>query len=81
MTEVRSLNFQAACVRDCLNSARNDEIRAGLERAIKTLEWIEKGELVLKELVRLRKEDPELFETLRELIGMGARVDAIRKVA
>jgi hypothetical protein len=39
---------------------------------------MQKGELVLKELMRLRKEEPELFETLRRLIGMGARLSDIR---
>ena len=78
MSEQRSLEFMAACIRDCLPSSRNEETRSGLEQAIKTLEWMQKGELVLKELMRLRKEEPELFETLRRLIGMGARLSDIR---
>jgi hypothetical protein len=64
-----------------LTSARNEETRSGLEQAIKTLEWMQKGELVLKELMRLRKEEPELFEMLRNLIGMGAKLEAIREAA
>lgn len=74
----RSLQFQASCIRDVLSAARNEDVRAGLDQAIKTLEWMQKGELVLKELMRLRKEEPELFETLRRLIGMGARLSDIR---
>lgn len=81
MSDVRSLSFQASCIRDCLTAARNEETRSGLEQAIETLEWMQKGELVLKELMRLRKEEPELFNTLRELIGMGARLDKIREAA
>jgi hypothetical protein len=42
---------------------------------------MQKGELVLKELMRLRKEEPELFEMLRNLIGMGAKLEAIREAA
>ena len=78
MSDVRSLAFQIGCIRDALAAARTDEIREGIEQAIKTLEWMQKGELVLKELMRLRKEEPELFETLRRLIGMGARFSDIR---
>lgn len=81
MSSNRSLAFQTSCIRDVLTSARNEDVRAGLEQAIKTLEWMQKGELVLKELMRLRKEEPELFETLRQLIGAGARLDAIRRAA
>ena len=83
MSEQRSLDFMAACVRDCLPSARNDETRSGLEQAIKTLELMQKGELVLKELIRLRKEDPELFEALCNIIAAfkGAKIDVIRKAA
>jgi hypothetical protein len=78
VTDVRSLSFQASCIRDVLPSARNEETRSGLEQAIKTLEWMQKGELVLKELMRLRKEQPELFDTLRRLFGMGAKLSDIR---
>ena len=78
MSDVRSLSFMCGCLRDVIAHARNEEIREGIEQAIKTLEWMQKGELVLKELMRLRKEEPELFETLRRLIGMGARLSDIR---
>jgi hypothetical protein len=79
----RDLAAQCASLRHALSfvPAEAEEIRACIEQAIKTLEWMQKGELVLKELMRLRKEQPELFETLRVLIGMGARVDAIREAA
>lgn len=75
----RSLQAQIAAIRDLLSSAKNDDVRACAEAAIKPLEWISKGEDVLKELVRLRKEEPELFKALSDLIGMGARVNAIRE--
>jgi len=75
----RDLSAQTASLRHVLHFADSDEIRACVEQAIKTLEWMQKGELVLKELMRLRKEDPELFETLRRLFGMGAKLSDIRK--
>ena len=78
MSDIRSLSFMCGCLRDVIDHSRNDEIREGIEAAIRTLEWMQKGELVLKELMRLRKEEPELFETLRRLIGMGARLSDIR---
>jgi len=74
----RDLSAQAASCRHLLPYAESDEIRACVEHAIKTIEWMQKGELVLKELMRLRKEEPELFETLRELIGIGASIADIR---
>lgn len=77
----RDLSAQAASCRHLLPYAESDEIRACVEQAIKTLEWMQKGELVLKELMRLRKEEPELFEALRALIGMGAKLDVIREAA
>lgn len=79
MTDVRSLSFMCGCLRDVIDHARTEEIREGIEQAIRTLEWMQKGELVLKELMRLRKEEPELFETLRRLIGMGATLSDIRE--
>jgi hypothetical protein len=74
----RDLSAQAASLRHLLTFADSEEVRACTEQAIRTLEWMQKGELVLKELMRLRKEEPELFETLRRLIGMGARLSDIR---
>jgi len=75
----RDLSAQISSLRHLLTFAQSDEIRACVEQAIKTLEWMQKGELVLKELMRLRKEEPELFETLRRLFGMGAKLADIRK--
>jgi len=74
----RDLSAQISSLRHVLSFAQSDEIRACLEQAIKTLEWMQKGELVLKELMRLRKENPELFETLRRLFSMGAKLSDIR---
>jgi hypothetical protein len=48
MSDVRSLSFMCGCLRDVLDHSRNDEIREGIEAAIRTLEWMQKGELVLK---------------------------------
>jgi len=74
----RDLSAQISSIRHAINFVENEDIRACLEQAIKTLEWMAKGELVLKELIPLRKENPELFETLRRLFGMGARLSDIR---
>lgn len=74
----RDLSAQISSLRHLLTFAQSDEIRACVEQAIKTLEWMQKGELVLKELMRLRKEQPELFDTLRRLFGMGAKLSDIR---
>ncbi len=76
----KNLQHQISAVRDLLTSARNEDVRLCAEAAIKTLEWISKGEDVLKELVRLRKEEPELFRALSDLIGMGAKLNAIREL-
>ena len=76
----KNLQHQISAVRDLLSSARNDDVRACVEAAIKTLEWLSKGDLVLKEMMRLRREDPELFELLRELIGAGLKLDQIRRM-
>jgi hypothetical protein len=54
------------------------ELIACVEGCIASAEWMAKGEQVLKEFIRLRKEEPELFETLRRLIGMGAKLSDIR---
>ena len=78
---IRSLDYQEGCIRHLIAMCpqAQEDVIAGAEQAIKTLEWMQKGELVLKELMRLRKEEPELFETLRRLIGMGARLSDIRE--
>lgn len=79
----RNLAFQCACVRDLLSSARSEEIRAGAEAAIKSLEWIAKGEDVLKWLIVLRREQPELFAALCELFKAfpGVHLDQVRSAA
>jgi len=68
-----------AAQRDLLSYAKNDEIRACGEMVLKILEYLSRGDAVFKEMVRLRDENPELFETLRRLFGMGAKLSDIRK--
>lgn len=75
----RNLEHQAAATRHLLNGGTmTPELIACVEGCIASAEWMAKGDQVLKELVRLRKEDPDLFQTLRELIGMGASIADIR---
>lgn len=75
----RNLEHQAAATRHMLNGGTmTPELIACVEGCIASAEWMAKGEQVLKEFIRLRKEEPELFETLRRLIGMGAKLSDIR---
>lgn len=78
----RSLQFQASCIRHLTAMAESEEIRSGAEAAIASLEWVSKGELVLKELIRLRKEQPELFQVLCNLFTAfpGAELAAVRDI-
>ena len=57
----RDLSAQAASLRHLLQSAESDEIRACVEQAIKTLEWIARREELIKMLEQLRKDNPELY--------------------
>lgn len=65
----RSLAFQAASIRDCVSSARSDEIRDGLEGAIRTIEWCERNAETIKEFIRLMKESPEILQIVRTFPG------------
>lgn len=56
-----SLSAQAASCRHLLSHAPSSEIRACVEQAIKTLEWIERREELIKMLEHLRKDNPELY--------------------
>ena len=77
----RNLEHQAAATRHMLNGgAMTPELIACVEGIIKSALWMAKGELVLKELKRLMDDDPDLFQTLRELIGMGASIADIRSM-
>lgn len=64
-----SLAFQAGCIRDVLSSARSEEIRSGLEDAIRTIERCERHAPVIKEMIRIVKETPEILEVLRTFPG------------
>lgn len=68
MSNPRSLDYMAACIRDVTHLAQNDDVTAGLHAAVRTLEWMAKGEAALKVLIALREERPELFEAMREIV-------------
>lgn len=59
-SEVRSLDFQAGCLRHVIASARycSPEIIAGAEQALKTLEWLAARQVHLKALVELDRVFP-----------------------
>lgn len=63
----RSLTFQAACIRDVLDAARSEEIRAGLEGALSTILWLEKQAELLRMWTQLRMSRPELFAALHAI--------------
>lgn len=62
-------------------NAPSDDIRAGLEQAIKTLEWIERQSELLRMWDDLRKSNPELFSILHSIATTfpGSKIEDIRK--
>jgi hypothetical protein len=79
---VKSLAFQAACVRHMVPSAPSDDIRAGLEQAVKSMEWIERQSELLRMWDDLRKTNPELFSILSSIATTfpGSKIEDIRKL-
>lgn len=69
-----TLAFQASCIRDCLPSARSDEIRAGLEDAIQTIEWADRCGQTIKDLFQIARETPEVLEVVRTFPGSSVKV-------
>ncbi len=63
----RALTIQAEAVRRAIASAASKDIR-DLESAAASLDWMAKGDDVLKMLVRLRKDRPQVFETLKAVL-------------
>lgn len=78
---VKSLAFQAACIRHMVPSAPSDDMRAGLGQAVKTLEWIERQSELLRMWDDLRKSSPELFAILHSIATTfpGSKIEDIRK--
>lgn len=75
-----SLSAQAASCRHLLTYAPSAEIRSCVEQAIKTLEWIERREELIKMLEQLRKDNPELYNMFVYLTRAfpGASISDIR---
>jgi hypothetical protein len=67
MSNPRSLSFQASCIRDVLDCARSEDLRAGLEGALATIIWLEKSSEVIKLLANLKKQRPELFGVMHDI--------------
>lgn len=68
MSKARALDFQIACLRDAGDNPWNEEITEGVEAAIKTLEWMARNESILKLLVALRKNRPDVFAAFEALL-------------
>lgn len=69
MSEKRSLAFQRSCVEHliALHRDESDSILEGAKQAALTLAWMEKRGELLRELVRLEREAPDLSALLREM--------------
>lgn len=68
MSNPPSLDFMAACVRDVTQHAQNENVASGLQAAIRTLEWLAKGEAALKVLIALRRERPDTFAAIEAML-------------
>lgn len=78
----RNLAHMAACIRNIARYAQEGEQRACVEAGIKSLEYMHDGAAdVLKWIVRLKQENPQLFQDFIGLIGMGAELVAVRERA
>lgn len=69
-----TLAFRAGCIRDVLHSARSDEIKAGLQDAISTLEWCERHAPTIRDVIKIMKETPEVLEVVRTFPGSKVKV-------
>ena len=68
MSDIRSLTFQAGCVRHLVASCEktcDPNILEGADQAIVTLKWLEKRADLLKELIRIDKSEPALAHIMR----------------
>jgi len=63
-------------------SAPSDDVRAGLEQAIKTLEWLDRHAGLLRMWDDLRKSNPTLFEGMRQIAANfpGSKIEDIREI-
>ena len=69
MSTPRSLTYQADCLRDVAARPECEAIRSGLEGALRTVEWVNKNQVAIKEVVRLLKEQPEVIEVMKTFPG------------
>ena len=69
MTNPRSLSYQCSCIRDCLSLARTDDIRAGLEGAIETIEKVQAARDPIRAVLAIFDVFP------------GARIEDVREVS
>ena len=69
MSSPRSLTYQTECIRDAAERPECEAIRSGLEGALRTIEWVNKNQTAIKEVVRLLKEQPEVIEVMKTFPG------------
>ena len=74
MSNPRSLTYQADCLRDVAARPEFEAIRSGLEGALRTVEWVNKNQTAIKEVVRLLKERPEVIEVMKTFPGAAIEV-------
>ncbi len=76
----RNLAHMDACIRNIAHNAPEGEQRACVEAGIRSLEYMHDGAAdVLKAVMRLKKENPGVFQAFVDLIGMGAELVDVRK--
>ncbi len=76
----RDLSAQAASLRHILPLAQTEEIRACVEQALQTIEWLQRREELIKMVDKIRKDRPELYDALVYISRAfpGASIEDIR---
>jgi hypothetical protein len=76
----RDLSAQAASLRHILPLAQTEEIRACVEQALQTIEWLQRREELIKMLEQTRLDKPHLYDLLVYLSRTfpGASIEDIR---
>ena len=66
----RSLPYQISCVRHAIAAAElNDEVRAGAEAGLETLEWLERNVEVIREFHRVMTKHRAVIDVLKAFPG------------
>lgn len=66
----RSLAHQISCVRHCIAAADvNDDVRAGAEAGLASLEWVERNVEIIREVQRLMTQNKAVITFLGAFPG------------